>query len=155
MAKNDSDYNTTINTFVLNGFNMLNAINSSGEIIEYNGEKLTKLVQLMIRPDGTIVDIVIDPISENYYMSPNYTMYKYNKETKKIYDKDNVLIASNVELVAADAVEQLETVQITKDGETYEYKIVERFDNKEALIAIIPDKEIVDIATDLAGYNCY
>lgn len=143
LARNDMDVYTTINTFMFNGYLYTDFLQADGTIATLNGKPLTNLTLLMTEPDWSTLQIVNDKIQ--YYMDSSYNMYEYNSETKTIKDKDgNVLDVTDMTTRTASEV-------VDYNG----YQYIERFDGRNVLIGSVPDREELDMATDLADLNVY
>lgn len=151
IASNDLNPTTTVNTFFFNGYLYSSIMKDNSIVTLEDGTKLERLAELMIHPDGTIVD-AFHPGSISYYMDENYRMYKYDNNEKKLYDKNNNVICENFETTDSNPTKIKE---ITENGKNYEYEYGERFDKRDIVIMSIPDKEIVDIKKDFEGYNVY
>lgn len=154
LAKNDLDYTAQTNTFYLGGYFKFEFSNEeTEEVIEYNGKKMNNMVALMTRPDWSVMKIVNDPIKINYYMDEDYTMYKYDRDKKILYDGKDKIIATNVE---SDLMSETSEYNFSENNVDYKYEYLSRFDDDNCIIIIsFPDKEIIDIEKDLENSGLY
>ena len=133
LATNDFDATTLISTFFFNGYSYTN----------FEGKNLAAL---MYRPDGSVVEILNDPNPLTYYMDSEYNMYEFNSET-------NVLKDENGKILTTEGLEN--NSDIFQETEYNGYKYVKRFDDKNVLITAVPEEEVLDMKTDLAGLDVY
>ncbi len=157
LAQNDSDTTTTTNTFAIGGYMMYDVLKDDQVVVLENGTKLENLVFLMIRPDWSVEEI-FDSSGENYihyYMDSTYNMYKIDEKNKNIYDKDgNLLVQGYTEMNNHDITNE-KIVTDLATGTEYKYTYMERFDKKDIVITNVPEKEVVDMKTDLADLNVF
>lgn len=141
LASNDFDLFAIKNTFMFSGVNFVNIADADGNII------LENLALLITRPDWTTEQLFNDPVKKHYYMDSKYKMYEldYSDNTNKVIkDKDGNEIANHIKEV---------NTMIEKEYKGYKY--AERFDNRFVIVSAVPEQEVVDMKTDLAGLNVF
>lgn len=155
LAINDIDIQSNVDAFCWGGYLKYN-ISKDNQIVELeNGTRLENLMLILTRPDWTEVKLINDSVHVNYFMDNNYNMYKIDENDSnniKVYDKDNNLLSEKIKLATMFADESEIKELTTENGTKYQY--VERFDKKDIFVSI-PDKEEVDMKTDLKDLNIY
>lgn len=163
IADNDYDYNSLTNNFFSGGYFLMNA-EKNNTTITYNNKELKDLAILMVGPDWVEQDMMLSNDATMYLLDSDYKMYlrTSNKELYDLNKKDEsgnpILIETNVRIESVSSDDQVvQTRTIEENGVKYIYGYLERFDKKDVLIMSIPEKETVDIKTDLADLeiNCW
>ena len=145
LVENDVNTDSAINTFYMGGY---------VQVVLKQGDTIVKenLGVLMMNPDYSTQDFVLEyPIHLVEYddLSETYTMYRYEfDETAKVgtlYDKNGKVVLDNL---------TSETPNEPTNIDFYNgYGYMKRFDGRDAVIVSLPEKEEVDMQTDLANFE--